>query len=467
MRKELKEYNYDWMIWSLFDAASKTMDGTEKEFRQLLNFIPAFRGVLEPIKAQGVVGIEFCKLAANYLNNIITAHEKGKKRAITTFCFNPAIMYAMDVVPITLEVMTVMGTLAWDRGTSEYLDYACEVGFTETSCSSQRGSLGAYLAGLGEKIDFVVCDTPGVCDTNANSYAFASAYLNLPFYSLNYPPTLTGERTSRYHREDYKGLIAFIEEQTGKKLDLDRLREVLMEIKKQDEIICEIEELQRFVPSPKPPIFGLFTYACRFMFAGMKECTRLLELMLEKVRENADNGICGLASGRERTRALFCYIDHYTADFRFFDMLDRSGITSFGSMLSTFWQKNAPYSRGRENETYHIDTTELDAMIDSIAEANSRMPMIKQIRGPYDKPEMWLEDTLAAAKVYNADCIIYNGTPGCRNTWGMVKVLAQDTEKRGYPTHIMYSDAFDDRVESWETTSARLEEFFKVRRLLK
>lgn len=467
MRKELKEYNYDWMAWSLFAAASKVKDGTEKEYRQLLNFIPTFRDLIETVMSQGEVGVAFCRMAARYLENIITAHEKGEKRAITTFCFNPAVFYAMDVVPITLEVMTVFGTFLWKRGTADYLEFGIEAGLTETSCSSQRGSLGAYLAGLGEKIDFVVCDSPGVCDTNANSFAFASAYLNLPFYSLNYPPTLTGERTSWYHREDYKGLIAFIEEQTGKKLDLDRLREILQEMKKQDEIISELEELQRVVPNPKPVIFGLFTYACRYMFAGMKECTHVLELMLKKVQENAEKGISGISSGEERVRALMCYIDHFTTDMRFWDWLDRNGVTSFGSMLSTFWQKGAIYARDKEEETYNINTTDLDTIIDSIAAANSRMPMIKQIRGPYDRPEMWLEDTLASAKAFNANCIIYNGTPGCRNTWGMVKLLARDTEKHGYPTHIMYADAFDDRVESWDATSSRLEEFFKVRGLLK
>lgn len=467
MRKELKEYNYDWMVWALFEAASKVKDGTEKEYQQLLNFIPTFRNLIETVMSQGEAGVSFCRMAAKNLENIITAHEKGKKRALTTFCFIPAIFYAMDVVPITLEVMTVFGTLLWKRGTADYLDFAIEAGLTETSCSSQRGSLGAYLAGLGEKIDFIVTDTPGICDTNANSFAFASAYLNLPLYSLDYPPTLTEKRTSRYHREDYKGLIAFIEEQTGKKLDMDRLREILKELNKQDELICELEELQMLVPNPKPVIFGLFTYAARYLFAGMKECTHMLELMLKKVRENAEKGVSGITSGKERVRALFCYIDHYTTDMRFWNLLDKNGVTSVVNILSTFWQKGAPYSKGRENETYFIDTANLDTMIDSIAAANSRMPMVKSIRGPYDKPEMWLDDTLAAAKIFNADCIIYNGTPGCRNSWGMVKLLARDTEKQGYPTHIMYADAFDDRVESWDATSSRLEEFFKVRGLLK
>jgi hypothetical protein len=105
-------------------------------------------------------------------------------------------------------------------------------------------------------------------------------------------------------------------------------------------------------------------------------------------------------------------------------------------------------------------------MLDSVAALNSRMPMVKSIRGPYDAPNMWLEDTLGLAKLYSADFIVYNGTPGCRNTWGMVKLLARDTEKAGFPTHIMYADAFDERVQSWEATRERFEEFVAVRGLL-
>ncbi len=47
--------------------------------------------------------------------------------------------------------------------------------------------------------------------------------------------------------------------------------------------------------------------------------------------------------------------------------------------------------------------------------------------------EFVLEESLAMAKVFKADCIVYNGTPGCRNTWGMVKPFAREVEKYGYP----------------------------------
>lgn len=465
MREELKEYCFDWMLYSTMNIGKKLKNSTQNEINTMYRYLPYFKGIIQPILQEGETGHLFLRMISEYLENIIYAHDRGKKRAMSTFCFSPAIFYAMDVVPVTLELLTVLMTVNWRRGTSEYLDYACEIGFTETSCSSQRGSLGAYLAGVGQPIDFIVCDSPGVCDTNANSFAFTSAYLDIPMYQINYPPTLTDERAAKYHTQDFKGLIAFIEKQTENTLKEDKLQEVLEELKIQDEMIMELEEYQRLVPNPFPAIYNLFLYAGRFFFAGHTTFTAILKAMLKKVEQNASQKKSGLSKGDEKIRALFCYIDHYTTHVRFWQWLDNKGISHIGNILSRFWSDNMPYVKGMENSSYSIQTDSLENMIHSIAQANSRMPMVRSIRGPYDRPGMWLEETLSLAKIYKADCIIYNGTPGCRNTWGMVKLLARDTEKMGFPTHIMYADAFDDRVESWEATSDRLDEFFSVRGL--
>ncbi|MGA2782905.1 MAG: 2-hydroxyacyl-CoA dehydratase family protein [Smithella sp.] len=468
MRKETKEYKFDWMLWNTFAAAARLKSGTQKEYQAILKYIPYFNRIVDTLLGTGEPGQKFIEICAKYMENLTFAKEKGKKTAITTFCFSPAIFYAMDIVPVCLEVLTVMMTFIYKRGTAEFMDYCNEVGFTETSCSSQRGTSGAYLAGIGADIDMFVTDTPGVCDTNANSFAFASAYLNKPFFQLDMPPDLTGKRSNEYHREDFKALIRFLEEQTGKKLDPERLRENLRVLAKQDEIIAELEDLARMVPNPLPVSYNLMVYASKFLFAGMPEGTSLLESMLKIARENAAKNISGLSGGVEKLRAFFCYIDHYAQNMQFWQMLDGNGICYQGNILSHFWSHNAPHVAHyhKEEAAYTIDTTDIDSLIDSVSMINSRMPMVKSIRGPYDAPNMWLEDTLGLAKMYSADLIVYNGTPGCRNTWGMVKLFARDTEKAGYPTYIMYADAFDARVQSWEATEERFMEFLKVRRLV-
>lgn len=463
MKKETKEYHYDWNLWTIIDNACKAYDGSPKEYEAMLSLIPNFRGSLEPIIGQGEPGILLLKLLSKYLKKILTAHDEGKKVAMTTFCFAPPILYAFDVVPILLEPMTGLGIFILQRGNSEYLDYCCEVGFTETSCSSQRGALGAYLAGLGVRPDMIVCDSPGICDTNANSYAFASAYLGIPFYQLCYPPTLTDERAGNYHRQDFMNLISFLEEQTGSTLDMDRLREVVTEIERQNELINEFTELQRLVPSPVPPIFNLFLYSGNFLMGGTKDFTDLLKAILKKIKENAAKGIAGTRTGKERARGFFSYIDHYTTDLRLWNFLDRNEIAHLGCILSTFWEEGASYSKDREDAVFRMKKDTLEDMIDSLAEQMSRMPMVKSIRGPYDAPNMWLDDTLVMTRLMKADFVVYFGTMGCRNTWGMVKSYARDLERKGIPTLIMYSDAFDDRVQSWEAVTDKISEFIHLR----
>lgn len=469
MRQATREYPFDWMLWASFDAAARLMDGSPAELREALRYIPYFRGIFETIYEAGEPGKKFTRMAARYFENLVRAHERGHKRAITTFCFSPAILYALDVVPVCLEILSGIMTLTYQRGTSELLDACNEVGFSETSCSSQRGALGAYLAGLGGEIDMVVTDTPGVCDTNANAFSFAAQKLQKPFFALDFPPTLVDPRTDEYQRQDYRALVRFLEERSGHRLEPARLRAVLEEIRIQDEVIAELDELARAVPNPLPVTYPFMTYAGRFLFAGMPECTDLLRSMLEVARRNAASGCSGLSSGEEKLRCFFCYIDHYTQDLRLWQLLDSRGIAYGGNILSKHWPARAPYAAaaGKRRSGYEIDTTDLDAMLDSIAALNARMPMVKSIRGPYDAPDMWLEDTLALARMYSADCIVYSGTPGCRNTWGMLKLFTRDTEDAGFPTHVMYADAFDDRVQSWEATQERFEEFLSVRGLMR
>jgi hypothetical protein len=148
------------------------------------------------------------------------------------------------------------------------------------------------------------------------------------------------------------------------------------------------------------------------------------------------------------------------------EWFEKKGISHIGNLLTRTFAQTAPYTTGVPGTTYRINTATLDTMIDSLADINARMPMTRTIRGPYDAPNMWLEDSISLAKMYRADCCIYNGTPGCRNTWSNVKLLARDLEAQGFPFHIVHADAFDGRVESWETTQMRLEEFYNIRGLL-
>lgn len=461
MRPEIEEYNHDFLMGGTLNAAASLSRSTPKEFSNCLNYLPSYRDIVKSFYSIGDTGGEILRFLSDYYENILTAHAQGKKLALTSFSLYPVLLHAMDVVPVAIELLTTLGNLVWDRGMYDYMDHACEAGLPETSCSAQRGAIGAYLARLGEEADFILYNTPGSCDTNANAYAFSASYLDKPFYQLNQPSNLADE----YHLKDYQCMVEFLEEQTGKKLDYDRLAELLKETDKQDRLIAELEDMQLMRPNPFSSLYTLGIYAGQIAFSGHENLTRFLEVMVRDTRKRAEQGISGLKSGKEKLRAFVCYIDHYTQNTRFWEWLDERGISHMGIMAKSL--RDTPMNiKNHGDVVYGIDTSSPEAMLNSVAQLTSRVVMIREMRGPYDAPGMWLEETLTLADMYQADCFIFNTTLGCRNTWAIVKMFAREIEKRGYPIHIMNDDAWDDRVESWDMTRDRLDEFLKVRGLL-
>lgn len=466
MRSEIKEYNYDWLLWGVLHAAANSANGTEKEYQNLMKYIPYFRNIANTFVPAGKTGIEILKLFEKCYENILTAREQGKKLAITTALSSPAIFFAMDIVPMPMEFLTALGCLVWKRGMSEYLDYACQIGLPDTSCSGQRGALGAYFAELGESADFIVCNSSGSCDTNANAFAFASSYMDKPMFVLNHPSVIGDNRSAQYHVEEYKKLILFLEEQTGKKLDWDRMAEVLKKVDYQDNLTLELDDMHLMKPSPFTPLYTLGIYAGRLVFSGHDQNTQLLESMVEEGKERLKAGIPGLKAGEEKVRAFVCYLDHYIVNANFWNWFDERGISHMGGILTRNFRDNTKYAHQLEGSCYGIDITSPDTMLNSIAQMNATVPMVRSMRGPYDAPHMWLEESLVLAKMFQADCFIFNTTLGCRSTWASVKLYAREVEKHGYPVHIMNTDAFDDRVESWEMARERLDEFLRIRGLI-
>ncbi len=466
MRPELLEYGYDEMLRRMFRTAGRALTATPKELSYVLKALPNWEDPLGLASSVGDTGRLLFDAIYGWMEDIVQAHEKGRKLVLTTFCYPVGILRGFNCVPLNMELMTAFGNVLWERGIFEFYDYCTELGMTETSCAGQRGAMGAYLAGAGEEPDFVLINSPGFCDSNANSFQFYSALKKVPIYAHDCPPTLTGERSRAYHRQDFRNMLQFMEEQTGRKLDWDFLREVVKEIQRQDELVDEIMTLMLHKPSPVPSFSTVALYAVKLAFSGFAEGTPVLEEIVRVSKENLAKGVAGTPSGTEAARILPCYIDHYTQGLKFWNFLNRHNITHLGSILDYFWNEGCPYDKGFAEETYRMDLSSEDAIIDGLADQLARMPMVKQIVGPYHEKTQWLEDTLHVGRLYQADCTVYIGTMGCRNTWSMVQPFAADLEAAGMPTYVLFADAFDDRVTSWDNCEKRMMEFLTVRNII-
>ncbi len=463
MRKEMYEYQFDWMMNRSLDLVTKTTFSSPAEIKEMFKYLPYFNQTLEVLFSQGEAVIPFFQMINKWIDEYYHAEEYGMKRVLSTFITNPISFQAMNLYQINVELLTVFMNFFYKRGAYDYMYLCVEKGFTETSCSGQRGTIGAYLAGLAKDFDAIVINSPGTCDTNANAFAFTSNYFKKPFYTMDFPARIADEDVNEYQKKDYRAMISFLEETTGHKMDYDKLAQLLEEMKNQQAIIQEIQEMMTIVPCPLPSFYNFFMYVGYNIMLGQPEFTNLLHALHKVAKQNAVAGIAGTPSGKERARTYFIYIDHYNANMAYWKWMDDAELSHMGMAINPTFYAGQPYLKGNEKMGWFGDTSSKDAMLDSLADMGARQPMARSIRGPYDGPNQWLEESLTMIKLYKADCAVFSGTYGCRNCWSNVQPMARALESHGIPTLICSADAIDERPHSWVQTQAQMEEFLTLR----
>ena len=467
MKRRTKEYNYDWMENAIFGIGATLFNGTPKEVAATVKLCPTFEPVLNTIVKSGDVGRLFCLVAADYMDRLMHAHERGNKIVLTTFMQTNMLLDAIDGVESCLvEPVTGYASLAFRQGNYEYFDYCCEKGFTETSCSAQRGAIGAFLADCmaAGKPDICILGSAGPCDTNCNSMQFYADYAGIPLITLDMPVTLVDGRTEDFQLRDMENLIEQVEKHTGGRLNEDKLRDLLTENDKQNVLLGEICDMCRMIPNPISGVNLLFAIAAHITHSGTKLYTALLEEIVRVGKQNAKQGKAGTYSGKEKARLFMFYIDHFTINAQFYEWAMANDISLLINMVFTYWSQGSCYAEGKDEECYTTDTTSRESMLRTLASINGHMPMNKQLRGPWNEKGQWLSDTKALARLTKPDFLIYAGTMGCRNSWSVNKLIEREMENLGYPTMVSFADVFDERPNSWENVRRQYEEFMSVRR---
>ena len=176
-----------------------------------------------------------------YIEGIKAALE-GRPVVWLMVSFVNPIVQAMDLVPILPENWA--GLCATKRVGEPYILRAESEGFSNVICSYARIGLG-YCSMMREYGD-IPPDAPDggmarpvaligssmVCDTRFKWFQSIGRYLDVPCYNFDAlsPPAATAHREDvrdqyvKYQVEQYRELIKFLEELTGRRMDWDKLR---------------------------------------------------------------------------------------------------------------------------------------------------------------------------------------------------------------------------------------------------
>lgn len=267
----------------------------------------------EQVKTTAVKGTNTARKVRGLVTNIYKAAQEAKAQGKKTAYFMVSSQYdeivrAMDIVPLPTE--NYAGLCAAKRDMDRFLQKAEADGYSQVLCSYARIGLGfdsmrKELGGIPEGAPDGGMPTPdmmvgssGVCDPRFKWYQAAGRYLQVPTHSIDvvFPPVDADLKDVRdhyikYQTEQYRGLIAFLERQTGKKLDKEILWEKIRLCDEAWRLWNEIDRLRVAVPSPMPSQDHFSIMVGGHFYAGTQEAVDFYQELYDEVKSKVANKI--------------------------------------------------------------------------------------------------------------------------------------------------------------------------------
>jgi benzoyl-CoA reductase subunit B len=393
------------------------------------------QAVPEPRKSEAM----YYDMLTGYYRRLLEAKEENKFIAAHTVFFPAEILYAMDIVPMHTETTTWMISL-FTGECSDMLAAGAELGMASEICSPHRGLAGAFSMGVLPRPDAVLWSNM-VCDNTAKSGELVMEINDCPGYFLDHPFQHTKSEVD-YFTGELKGMIDFLEQQSGKKMDLDRLSEIVARMDRQIELYREISELRKAVPTPFHAQGFLELLSVDYLFPGQPEAIDYLETLRSELEEAIKNGKGAVENERFRLMSFFIppmYLMGFMEK-----LMKEFGAASVTEPFFTFWGEGK------------LDP---EKPLESVAEKSFMLPEMRMY-GPMD--ERAINSIRNCAEEYKVDGAIYYADVGCRHTCATIKLFKDVLNELDVPMLTVDCDVVDPTITSQEEMRGKMEQFFEL-----
>lgn len=167
-----------------------------------------------------------------------------EKTVWTNMVMTPELFYAAGLIPVNIEL--VAGWLSSLHLSRDYISHSEGIGFSSSICSYHKATLGLMEAGglsrpLGAAVSSHICDGGvGVVNYFKQKYGTDIFVLNIPF---------DGQVMNKaYLVAQYRKLVTWIENYTGKKIEDNKIQEALVLSNKTRELWLKVLELRKADP---------------------------------------------------------------------------------------------------------------------------------------------------------------------------------------------------------------------------
>jgi benzoyl-CoA reductase/2-hydroxyglutaryl-CoA dehydratase subunit BcrC/BadD/HgdB len=374
----------------------------------------------------------YYSLLANCFRQIQQARVEGKTVVGHTIFAPTEILYAMDIVPMYLEGAGEI--MARMLGLEESFGVAKSAGFASEICSGHRLlNAMAYQGWLPRADAFVWSNL--VCDLTAKSGDYLVKEYDRPGYYLDRPYRDNPEGRQYYVRE-LEGLISFLEDLTKKKLDRDRLSQVMENTRRSTLVFREICELRKSVPSPMRSHHLIEMTLAQLLLSGTPELVHFYEVVRDEIKEEMQKP--DRPSERYRLINFFFYPSYL---WKFLNTMEtRYHASMITEPHLTLWA-DADIDPSRP--------------LESLASKAFALTDTGPLSGVAEK-------IVRDARAYKADGALYWAHMGCRQTCATIKIIKDALLKEGVPTLVVDCDLADATIVSEDEITAKVEQFLEL-----
>ena len=347
------------------------------------------------------------------------------------------------------------------RVADEYLSEAEDYGYSPDICGYVKADVAVQLRNgehpMGRIPKPSVAVITNACNTYIKWAEIWERFYHIPVFTLDVPgsrspngQTQPGdpefERDRRYVEHQLRELIALCEEVSGKKFDIDKLREVLQLHNEMSKGWKRVLELNQSVPA----LFNALTEGTIYLgvanaLRGTPEGAKYFQDLVEEMEYKAAHGIGTLPE--EKYRLIFVGVPCYPIFRRFYELFAEWGGVFVNSTY--LW-----FASGGLNKGYQYD---LERPLESLAEG-----ILIGVRDAMDS--MFFQDRVLVDMIddYKVDGIVYHPIKSCRTvSTGLADNRRAVMERADVLTLYIESDMMDKRVVSEAQLKNRIDAFFE------
>ncbi len=250
----------------------------------------------------------------------------------------------------------------------------------------------------------------------------------------------------KYYAGEMKRLVEFLEIHTNRKLDMDRLKEVVEQTNIHYTLWNEYNSLRGAVPTPHDPVLPQSCfYATNFPGAGSPEHTFLFESLIadaeRRIRENDP------ILTNQKFRVLW-----YDIPSVYFAELSSWMEQELGGVMVLDMVSHCPYTL--------IDTSTEETLFEGLAKRSlTDQPMIHQARG---KVENFLMDIDHIVNNFKIDFVIWPGHMGHKDSAASINIMRAKCRELDVPFLSIGLDHVDKRYTTMDEIKDKISQFVQA-----